>query len=208
MKKQKMKSIKEITMAVGGVALVAAAGLFAGATIFPTTNTEVVTETIVKEIPVETVINNTIVKEVPVEKIVEKTITVNDKDLLEEIFVNDGDVEYLLDEVEDDTLDLIVENLGILNDGRNVAENVDIDDLAESIEDFDNDFNKDYIEDMDLNLDIEDIDINDIDYEDEEFEFEYEFTFEYMDVDYEGVVKINVKDLEVDDIEVLSINEE
>lgn len=116
MNKETSKKIK----AIGMVALAGVTGAFVGAFAFPVTNevtitnTEYITETVTEEIEVE----------VPVE--VEKIVEVDNENLatvLDFIYDKEGNVEYLLDGLDDDEVDQIVDRVVFINDAESLAEN-------------------------------------------------------------------------------------
>ena len=118
MNKETSKKIK----AIGMVALAGVTGAFVGAFAFPVTNevtitnTEYITETVTEEIEVE----------VPVEVEVEKIVEVDNENLatvLDFIYDKEGNVEYLLDGLDDDEVDQIVDRVVFINDAESLAEN-------------------------------------------------------------------------------------
>lgn len=158
------------------------------------------------------VINNTITEtvEVPVE--VEKIVKVDNGNLglvLEHVYDNDGNVEYLLDDLDDDELDLIVDRVVFINDIKQLAvayvEKEGVDELDKEM------VNGTELDDSDIERfrvddDSEDVIIDDVYFEDGEAEVLVTARFEQDDVDYEAVFRVEFEDGKVDDIMVESIN--
>ena len=130
MNKETSKKIK----AIGMVALAGVTGAFVGAFAFPVTNevtitnTEYITETVTEEIEVE----------VPVEVEVEKIVEVDNGNLatvLDFIYDKEGNIEYLLDGLDDDELDLIIDRIVFINDAEELAKTFLTKEFAEFAED-------------------------------------------------------------------------
>ena len=93
------------------------------------------------------VINNTIEKEIEVEKIVE--VDNGNLDLvLESIWDNDGDVEYLLDDLDEEDIKEIVERISFENESKVLAEELVKREVVEYIDDEENIFGKGDLKDF------------------------------------------------------------
>jgi hypothetical protein len=209
-----MDKKKVIAMVLGGLTIGAGAGLI-GANMFPKTitETEIVTEyvTQIEEVPVN--VTEYVEVEVPVETIVE----VDNENLglvLEHIYDNDGEIEYLLEDLEDDELDLIIERIVFMNDVKSLGEEFIKSELADELDKIeftmpDNStitFDEDDIEKIKVKDDLSDIIVEDIDYEDSECDLIYsEVEFEHDDIDFKAVVRVEIRDGEADELEIISV---
>ena len=157
--------------------------------------------------------------EVPVEKIVEvsKEVKVevpvdngNLKLVLEHIYDNNGDIEYITDDLDDDEIDLIVDRVVLVNDFKALALNEVkknlFDELdgevvgTETLDDRD-------MERLKLDDEADEIVVDEIDFEDKDAELLVTGTFEQDDVEYEFTARVIFKDGEVDELEVDSVAE-
>jgi len=188
------------TLLLGGVA---------GANLFPVENT--VIETV--DVEVEKIV--TVVQEVPVEVEVPVNVTVevpvdngNLDIVLEHIYDNEGQIEYLLDDLDDDELDLIVNRIAFINEVKQLGAEYIESELADELDDYDFNgtiFDDDDIEDIDVDDDADDIEVNDVDFDDDECNLIYSVKFEHDDVDYIAEVEVEIKDGEADELNVLSV---
>jgi hypothetical protein len=207
MKKQiKNTNVKKLAMA-GAVALGIVAGGFAGAYIFPNTET-IVVEKIVNntiEVPVETIV------EVPYNVTVEKIVEVDNGNLdivLQEIYDNNGRVQYLLDDLDEDELDLIVDRIAFVNDIKALAVAEVKSELFDEVDRMIVDgveLDEDEMERLRIDDDLDEINVADIDFEDKDAKLEITGTFEQEDVKYSYKVEIEFKDGEVYDFDVLEV---
>jgi len=199
--------MKKILAGVSAVAI-AVAGFGAGS--FMVEPETIVTEKIVN---VPFIVNHTI--EVPVEKIVNLTTEVlvdNGKlDLvLEHIYDNNGDVEYLIDDLDDDEISEIADRVVFINDIKFLAAqevNNEIKDLLdkESFNGTDRFFDEDDIERVRVQDDADELIIEDVDFEDKDADVRVEVRFEQDDIKYNAFVTVEFKDGSVDDINLESI---
>lgn len=209
-KMDKIKALKAVAIGLGGLAIGAA-----GAT--------VLVEPQIKEVPVieekvvfvdKPVVTEKIVEvekqiEVPVEVVTEVLVDNGNLDkVLDHIYDNDGQVEYLLEDLDDDELDLIVDRIQFVNEVKALAVKEAI---KEGIDELDKEeigavtLDEDDIDRFRVYDDDEDIELTDIDFEDKDATVLVKAKFEQDDVKYVAYFEVEVKDGEVDDITVESI---
>lgn len=208
MKKYKNSKKVAAVAAIAGLVL----GGFGGALFFPkeVVQTQVVEKTVTKteyvDVPVE------VVKEVPVEVSVEVPVdNGNLQAVLDEIYDNNGNVEYLIDDLDSDELDQVVDRIVFVNDIKSLAvaevkkELADLVDkeVVNGVE-----LDEDDVERVRLDDDADEIIVEDIDFEDGDADVYIVGEFEHDNVDYDFEVKVEFKDGEVDDIELISLNEQ
>lgn len=193
------------------VAGAAALGLVVGgAGIAGTMEPEVVTV----ENTITEIVENIVEVEVPVEVEVIKEVNVTDSklgDVIQHIFDRDGDVEYIVDEYDADEVDQIADAFLFVHEmvaegsseiKKELADELDRE-IVNGVE-----LDEDDIERIRISDDLDEVTLEDFDAEDGELDITYDVRFEHDDVDYEAVVRIEVRDGEVDDIEIVSVNEE
>ena len=216
---------KKLIMALAGVGLTVA-GAIAGGVIVDGVNSNNINElnnvigdlqeeVALKESELNYLNENPITEEVIVEKIVNNTIEVEvdngNLDLvLEHIYDNDGSVEYLTEDLDDDEIDSIVERIEFVNEIKLLAmeeleneflreiHNMELGTVIFSRRDidrlrFENDFNEIALENVDFKYSDADV-LTTVEFRQDE-------------VRYEADVKIVVKDNEVDEIEFVDIRE-
>jgi len=198
-------------LAIAGIALVgglAGAGI-ANSLIEPETIIETITETV--EVPVDVEV------EVPVIEYVNQTIEVevdngNLDIVLEHIYNNDGQIEYLLDDLDDDEIDFIVDRVVFINEAKTMGANYIENELADELDNYlfvngneTIEFDDDDIDDIDVDDDFDDIVVDDVDFDDDEADLIYDVKFEHDDVDYVASIKVEIRDGEADDIDILSV---
>jgi len=160
------------------------------------TMTETITEVVEVEVPVN----------------VTEFVEVDNGNLdlvLEELFDNDGSVEYLVEDLDDDELDQIVGRIIFANDVKALAvaeAKSEIVDLLHKENINGTVLDEDDIERVKVQDDDEEVIISDIDYEDLDAEVLVEIKFEQDDVRYIATVEVEIKDGKVDDIDLKSIS--
>lgn len=200
------KKFKKVgALVLGGLVIASGAGIL-GATAFPKTVEveKVVTEYVDVPGPVQ-IKNNTVIKEV--EKIVEVDNGHLDT-VLEHIYDNDGSIEYITEDLDDDELDLIVERVSFVNDVKALAvaevksEAIDLlhKELVGEVK-----LDEDDIERLKIYDDADEIALDDIDFEDLDADAYVNVRFEQDDVDYVAEFKVEIKDGIVDDIDLESV---
>jgi hypothetical protein len=114
-----MVDIKKVGAIAASVVLVGGLGMVTGANLFP--------KTVVEEVPVEVLVEVPYSVEVPIEVPVEVPVEVfvdneNLKLVLETVYDRDGNVEFLVDDLDEDELDLIVDRIVFYNDVESLIE--------------------------------------------------------------------------------------
>ncbi len=220
MKKQTKKTLAIVGAIAVGAGLALGGGL-AGATMFPKTITEQVEIPVIQEKVVEKIIEVQV--PVEVEKIVNQTIEKivevdngNLDEVLDYIYDSDGNIEYVLDDLDDDEVDKIVDRIVMVNEAVKLGSDYIKDELADELdkEEFfltgvnsTVTFDEDDVEKIKVKDDLDEIGILDTDFEDKQIEIVYLVDFEQDGIDYRGVVSIEVEDNEVEDISVVSVVE-
>jgi len=197
-------------VAVGAAGLVI--GAIGGATLFPVQNEvpveveKIVEKTVTVSVPVE----------VPVETIVERNVTVEvpvdngNLDLvLDHIYDNDGTVDYLTDDLDDEDVNEIVDRIVFINDIKALAAQAVKDDGVDELDRevaVDNEtMDEDDIERFRVNDDSDEIVIDEVDFEDSDATVLVSARFEQDDVEYLGNFEVEFKDGEVDEVRVVSV---
>lgn len=131
--------------------------------------------------------------------------------VLDHIYDNDGDVNYLLDDLDDDEVEQIADRIVFVNEIKKFASDYVDAEVADYMdrmyfEDLDVEFDDRDIERIKVKGDAEDIVIADIDFEDKDADLEVTVEFEQDDIDYVAVFEVEVKDGEVDDMSLISLD--
>jgi hypothetical protein len=210
---KKTQNLGKKAVAIAACAGVVAGGLL-GATVFqPEPQVIVQNDTVIKEVPVEVIKNVTVVEEVevPVEVEVIKEVD-NEKldDLVQYLYDEDGDVEFLFDDLDEEDQMEILDRMILIQNGKELAVK---EVKAELFDELDKEvfnstitFDEDDLEDLDFD-DFEDFEISDIDFDDDQFTVKVFGDFEQDDVDFEFEVDVEVKEGKTDDFDVISITE-
>jgi len=134
--------------------------------------------------------------------------------VLEHVYDNNGNVEYLLDDLDDDEVDQVVDRIVFVNDIKALAvaeadkEIADLLDKEEYV--FNNEtikFDEDDVERVRVQDDDDEVIVSDADFEDGDADVAVEVRFEQDDLKYVALVKVEIKDSEVDDIDLISVEE-
>jgi len=213
-----MKNITKVGKAMAAIAL--GAGLLvggAGMAMYnqanPVTQTKILTQEVIKEVPVEVIktVNNTV--EVPVEVIKEVEVLVDNGNLdlvLNEVYDNNGRVQYLLDDLDDDEVYKIADRIVFVNDMKSLALQHVEKELADEIDkEVVNgiELDEDDVEKLRLRDDADEIEVSDVDFDDSDIELIVEGKFRHDDTWYEFSSTVEIEDGEVEDFTVDSINE-
>jgi hypothetical protein len=202
------KSKTALQLTAGGL-IVALAGAAGGAMLAqpePIVVEKIVEKEIYKQIPVEVVV------EKEVEKIieVEKEVLVDNGNLhlvLDAIYDNNGNVSYLVDGLDDDELGLIVDRIVFEFDTKAIAEQVVREKAFDELHREDVNGTRLHREDMrGLRVDVDETSVDVIDYEDKDAEVFVTVTFRQGSERFEAVLGVLIKDGEVDDLYVESVN--
>jgi len=135
--------------------------------------------------------------------------------VLDHIFDNDGNVEYLVEDLDDDEINEIVDRIVFINDAKVLAAEEVKDELADVLdgEEFELasgdtiEFDEDDIERIRVKDDDDEIFIDNFDFEDRDTDVIVTAKFEQDDIDFEADFKVEVEGNEVDDIEIVEIRE-
>lgn len=204
MKCEKIKTVGK-ALAIAGVAGVV---LGAGAVAYALSNPKTVT--VEKEIPVEVIKQIEVVKEieVPVNVTVEKIVEVDNGKLdlvLDEIFDNDGKVQYLTEDLDEDEVSEIVDRIVFANEAKALAVDYVKKELADELDNVvfeDVEFDEDDVEKIRLDDDSDEIELDNIDYEDKDVDVTVTGKFRHDDEWFEFEAKVEIEDNEVEDFEV------
>jgi hypothetical protein len=206
MAKEKSKLVKGLFAAGAGVILLGA-GAYAGSQMFPVEITK--TFTVEKIVPVEVIkeVQVEVIKEVPVEKIVEVTDTKLDS-VLQHIYDNEGNVQYLTEDLDDDEVALIADRIVFINDIKKLSVDAVKNELFDEldgelvglVELDDRDMEKLKVAD-----EHEDLIIEEVDFEDKDAEVIVTGTFKQDDVKYDFEVVVIFKDGEYDEMDITSV---
>jgi outer membrane murein-binding lipoprotein Lpp len=156
--------------------------------------------------------------EVPVNVTVETMVEVDNGNLdlvLEELYDNDGSVEYLIDDLDDDELDLIVDRIVMAQDFKSLAiaevkselfDELDNEDVVladnSTLELDDGDMERLRIDD-----DSDEVILSSVDYDDQDADVTVTGTFEQDDIKFDYEVLVEIKDGEVSDFDIVSVIE-
>lgn len=198
-----MKQVNKAIVAAVGIAGVVVGGLV-GAFVMPNDNpVEIQYQDKIVEVPVEVekIVNNTIEIEVPVGS--------ENLDLvLDEIYNNNGNVDYLVDDLDDDELDQVVDRIVFANDIKDLAV---AEVKAELFDELDREMvglvelDERDLERLKVDDDADEVTLANVDYEDKDAEVTVTGTFEQDDVKYDYEAMVEIKDGIVDDFEVVSV---
>jgi len=156
--------------------------------------------------------NTSIVEQVPVEVLVDN----GNLDLvLDHLYDNDGKVNYLLDDLDDDEVDQIADRIAFINEIKALAvshlKSEVADELNKEVYTFaDNStikFDDDDLERIRVQDDDDEVVIDSVDFEDSDADVLATVYFEQDDVKFEADFSIEFKDGEVDDLDLLEIRE-
>lgn len=177
-------------------------------------------DTIIENITKEVVVEKNVTVEVPViqEVIVEKNITVevpvdngNLALVLEEIYDNEGNVDYLTNDLDDDEVDQIVERVVFANEVKALAVAEAKNEIADLIHKEvvnGNELDEDDVEKVRVDDEDDEVIITDIDFEDKDADVTVTGRVEVDDVWYNFETLVEIKDGEVEDIDLVSLTEE
>jgi hypothetical protein len=142
----------------------------------------------------------------------EKLVDNGNLDLvLDEIFDNDGSVEYLTDDLDADEVDEIVERIVFVNDIKSLAveeAKSEIADLVDKEVVAGEELDEDDVEKIRIKDDADEVIVDDIDFDDRDATLLVSGDFRHDDIDYEFEVEVEIRDGKVEDIELVSVVEE
>lgn len=134
--------------------------------------------------------------------------------VLDHIYDNDGLIEYLTEDLDDDEIEQIVDRIVFVNEAKALAVNATKDDGIDALNKEYVDINEnetvrlddDDIERFRVNDDDDEVIVDDIDFDDSDAEVTVTVKFEQDDVKYKASFIVEIRDGEVDDIVVDSIS--
>ena len=156
------------------------------------------------------VINNT--ETIEVEKIVEVPVDNGNLEVvLNEIFDNNGKVQYLTSDLDDDEVSQIADRVIFINELKALAvaeAEAEIADLVDKEVVNGEEIDEDDVERVRIDDDADEVVVDEIDYDDGDATLLVTGEFEHDDVDYDFEVEVTFKDGLVDDIELISVVEQ
>lgn len=172
-------------------------------------------QTVEVEKVVEQIVEVEKLVEVPVEveTIVEVEVDNGNLDLvLEHLYDNDGNVEYLIDDLDDDEVAEIVDRIVFIDYVKKVAvDTVKSDGIKEMHKEYVGEIriDEDDVERFKIYTDDEDVLVEDVDFEDEDAEVLVKVRFELDDEEakFGAVFKVEFKEGSVDDLELVELYE-
>jgi hypothetical protein len=129
--------------------------------------------------------------------------------VLDEVYALDGNVSFLVDDLDDDELNLIVDRIVFLNDAKTLAFNeveakvkdkLDMYVFNSSVT-----FDEDEIYSVRMDFDDVSLDLSSVDFDDSEVEVLVPASFKQDGVRYDAVFRVYIEDSEVDDVDVESV---
>jgi len=129
--------------------------------------------------------------------------------LLNHIYDNDGSIEYITEDLDDDEIDQIAERVIFVNEIKTLAVNaVDADgvDLLDDEMVNGTELDEDDVDRFKLDDDDDEIIVDDIDFEDKDATIIVTASFEQDEIDYVSSYEVTIRDGEVDDIDLISVD--
>jgi hypothetical protein len=199
---------KVIAMGLIGLIGLGTGGMV-GSALFPREVVKVETNTVTEyiEVPVE------VVKEVFVDKVVvdKEVVEVDNGNLqlvLDSIYDNNGNVEFMIDDLDEDEMGMLVDRMIFVENVKDLA-------VKEVRENALDELDKEYvngtrlddrdIEKLKVYSDAEDVSVEDIDFEDFDADVRVKVRFRQDDVYYNAWFVVEIKDGEVEDLELDTI---
>lgn len=202
---------KENKLRAGITAVALTAGTVFGGAVFSET-TEVEKEVIVNKtvnVPFEVVKEIEVEKEVFVNQTVEVPVDNGNLDLvLEHVFDNDGKVQYLTNDLDDDEVDQIVDRVVFMNEVKKMAVDAVKDELFDEVDKMvvsGEELDEDDLERLRVDDDDDEIEVLDVDFDDKDAEVQITGTFEQDDIEYEFEVTVEFKDGEFDELKDITV---
>lgn len=140
----------------------------------------------------------------------------NLKLVLEEIYDNDGSVEYLTEDLDDDELYLIADRIIFIQEAKNMAIDHVKAELADELNNVEITMNdnstveldEDDFEKLRIDDDSDEILVANVDYEDKDVDVTVTGRFRHDDTWFAFEAKVAIEDNEVDDFDIISVTEE
>jgi hypothetical protein len=125
--------------------------------------------------------------------------------VLDHIYDDNGDMNYLLDDLDDDEVEQIVDRIVFVNEAKTLAANYiksEIADLLDKEEVGEIKLDEDDIKRIRIDSDDDEMEIEDIDFEDKDAHVLINATFKQDDASYKVSFDVEIKENEVDDVEM------
>jgi len=154
------------------------------------------------------------VEPIIVNNTVTETVSVDSESLplvLDHIYDNDGKIEYLLDDLDDDEVDQIVDRIVFVNEIKKLATDYVERKLADEVDKEvvnATELDEDDVEKIRLDNDDDEIEVDNIDFEDKDAELTVTGKFRHDDVWYVFSSTVEIEDGNVEDFSVDTISEE
>jgi len=200
---------KKLAAVVGAISLTV--GALGGAYYSPVEVTKevIVEKNVTVEKPVIEYVNNTV--EVVREVEVVKTVVVdsgNLSEVLQHIYDNSGNVEYLVDSLDDDEVSLIADRVIFVNEVKMLAVDAIKEDLFNELDG--ESINGTVLDDRDMerlriNDDADEILVNSIDFDDKDADLDVIGTFEQDDIKFDFSAVVRFKDGEYDELRNINV---
>lgn len=154
----------------------------------------------------------------PIADIVEVEVAVDNGNLdlvLNHLYDNDGNVNYLLDDLDDDEVDQIADRITFINEIKSLSVNYLKAEAADALDKevytfADNStvtFDEDDLERIRVQDDADEVVVDSVDFEDSDADVLATVYFEQDDVKFAADFNVEFKDGEVDDLDLLEIRE-
>lgn len=195
---------KKLAALVGAISLTV--GALGGAVAFPVDKEVIVEKNVTIEKPVEVikVVNTVETVEVPVEVVVEKLVDNGNLSVVEQfIFDNNGDLEFITNDLDDNEVDQIASRIIFANEVKQMALDAVEKDLFDEL---DNEvfngttFDEGDMERLRLDDDADEIVITDYDFKDGDAKVKVTGSFEQDDVKFEFNATVKIVDGEYDEL--------
>jgi len=162
-------------------------------------------------VPVEVEVIKEVIRNVTVEVPIETASGSDDtlEIVLNHLFDADGEVQYITDEFDSDEVEEIADAFVFINDNVKLASDLIKKELADELDREEvngTSLDEDDVERIRINDDLDEVTVEDFDWKDKEVDLIFDVRFEHDDVDYTAVVKVEVRDGELDDISIESID--
>ena len=167
---------------------------------------EQVVEEVVIQLPGEVVTET-----VTVNNTVEVEVDNGNLDLvLDHIYDNDGSIDYLTEDLDDDEVSQIVERIAFINEAKALAvaevEKEAKDELDKEVFNGSITFDEDDVERVRVQDDDDEVSVESVDFEDKDCDVLVDVNFEQEDVKYTATFKVEIKDNEVEDLDLESVS--
>lgn len=161
------------------------------------------------EVPIEKIVEVPVVKEVNVTK---EVLVDNGKldDVLQHIYDNDGSIQYIIDDLDDDEVQLIADRVILVNEFKKLAVDAVEKELFDELDGEvvgSETLDEDDMERLRIDDDLDEIVIDTVDFDDEDAVVIITGTFEQDDIKYEYTVDVVFKDGEFDELENITVVE-